>query len=67
MALEDSQKYIAKKYKKHEIVLFFLAISKVFSINPTNFIRPRLNGQFFLSFNFYFGHTTPCGLKTWKN
>jgi hypothetical protein len=22
---------------------------------------------FFLSFNFYFGHKTPGGLKTWEN
>ena len=44
-----------------------LAISKALTIHPTNFLRPPFNSQFFLSFNFYFSHKTPHGLKTWEN
>ena len=44
-----------------------LAISQALTINPTNFLRPPSDSQFFLSFNFYFGHKTPGGLKTWEN
>ena len=55
MASEDPQKNIAKKF-------FFkpwnwpasLAISKALTNNPTYFLRPPVNSQFFISFNFYF-------------
>ena len=57
MALEDPQKNCPAS----------LAISEALTINPTNFLRPPFNSQFFLSFNFYFGHKTPGGLKTWEN
>ena len=67
MALEDPQKNIAKKYEKTWICPASLAIFKALTINPTNFLRPPFNSQFFLSFNFYFGHKTPGGLKTWEN
>ena len=58
------KKNIAKKYEKHEIVrfFFFLAIFEALAIHSTNFLRPLFN-----SFNFYFGHKTPHGLKTWEN
>ena len=43
-----------------------LAISKALFNNPTNFLRPLFDSQFLLSFNFYFSHKTPRGLKTWE-
>ena len=64
MALEDHKKNIAKKYKKTWNCPTSLAISEALTINPTNVLRPPFNSQFFLSFNFYFGHKTPGGLKT---
>ena len=67
MASEDPQKNIAKKYKKTWNCLASLAISEALTINPTTFLRPPFNSQFFLNFNFYFGHKTPGGLKTWEN
>ena len=54
MASEDPQKNIAKKYKKTWDCPASLAISEALTINPTNFLRPPFNSQFFLSFNFYF-------------
>ena len=63
MASEDPQKNVAKKYEKINCPAS-LAISEALTINPTNFLRPPFNSQFFLSFNFYFGHKTPGGLKT---
>ena len=39
------------------------AISEALTINRTNFLRPPFISQFFMSFNFYFGHKTPGGLK----
>ena len=53
LASEDLEKNIAKKYK------FFLASLAI----STNFLRPLFDSQFFLSFNFYFGHKAPRGLK----
>ena len=67
MASEDPQKNIAKKYKKTWNCPASLAISEALTINPTNFLRPPFDSQFFLSFNFYVGHKTPVGLKTWEN
>jgi hypothetical protein len=67
MASEDPQKNIAKKYQNTWNCPASLAISEALTINPTNFLRPPFNSQFFLSFNFYFGHKTPGGLKTWEN
>ena len=68
MPSEDPQKILLhKKYKKHEICPASLAISEALTVNPTNFLRPPLISQFFLSFNFYFSHKTPGGLKTWEN
>ena len=67
MASEDPQKNIAKKYKKTWNCPASLAISEALTINPTNFLRPPFNSQFFLSFNFYFRHKTSGGLKTWEN
>ena len=66
MASEDLEKNIAKKYKKTWNCLASLAISEALTINPTTFLRPPFNSQFFLSFNFYFGQETPSGLKIWK-
>ena len=62
MALKDPQKNIANKYKKYEIVRLLLQFPR-----PTNFLRPLFDSQFFLSFNFYFSHKTPRGLKTREN
>ena len=67
MASEDPQKNIAKKYKKTWSFPASVAISEALTINLTNFLKPPFNSQFFLSFNFYFGHKTPGGLKTWEN
>ena len=67
MALEDPQKNIAKRYKKKWNCPASLVITDAFTINPTNFLRPPFDSQFFLSFNFYFGHKTPGGLRTWEN
>ena len=67
IASEDPQKNIAKNYKKKLNCPASLAISEALTINPTNFLRPPFNSQFFLSFNFYFSHKTPGGLKTWEN
>ena len=67
MASEDPQKVFAKKYKKTWNCPASLAISEDLNINPTNFLRPPFNSQFFLSFHFYFGHKTPGGLNTWEN
>ena len=66
MASEDPQKILLKSTKTWNCPAS-LAISKALTFNPTNFLRPPFNGQFFLSFNFYFGHKTPGGLKTWEN
>ena len=63
MALEDPQKILLKNTKKYEIVW----LSDALTIHPNNFLRPLLNNQSFLSFNFYFGHKTPCDQKTWEN
>ena len=41
-----------------------LSDSEALTINPTNFLRPPFDSQFFLSFNFYVGYKTPGGLKT---
>ena len=47
-----------------------MKLSRLFSnfrgINHPSYqlFRPLLNSQFFLSFNFYFGHKILCGLKT---
>ena len=60
MALEDPQKNIAKKYKK----TWNCPASLALTIHSTNFLWPPFNSQFFLSFNFNFGHKTPGGLKT---
>ena len=67
MALEDPQKNIAKNYKKTWNCPTSLAISEALTINPTDFLRPPFNSQFYLSVNFYFGYKTPGGLKTWEN
>ena len=67
MASEDSQKNIATKVQKNMKLSGFLAISKVLTTHRTNFLRLFFNSQFFLSFNFYFGHKTTCDLKTWEN
>ena len=67
MASEDPQKNITKKYKKTWNCPASLAISEELTINSTNFWRPPSDSQFFLSFNFYFGHKTPGGLNTWEN
>ena len=66
MASEDPQKNIAKKYKKHEIVRIF---SDLWGLNYQSYqlFEATFHNQFFLSFNFYFGHKTPGGLKTWEN
>ena len=56
MASKDPQKFFAKKCKKTWICPASLAISEALTINPTNFLRPLFNSQFFLSFNFHFGH-----------
>ena len=66
MALENPQQNIAQKYKTWNCPAS-LAISEALIIHPTNFLRPLFNSQFFLTFNFYFGHKKPRGLKTWKN
>ena len=67
MASEDPQYNIAKKYKKTWNCPASLAISEALTIYPTNILRPRLNSQFSLSFNFHFGPKTPRGLKKWEN
>ena len=67
MAFEDPQKRIAKNHNKIWDFLASLAISETLIINPTNFLRPPFKSQFFVSFNFYFVHKTPGGLKTWEN
>ena len=66
LASEDPQENIAKKYKKTWNCPASLANSEALTINPTNFLRPPFNSQFVLSFNFYFDHKTPGGLKTWE-
>ena len=43
---------------------FFSEFFEALTINPTNFLRPPFNSQFFLSFKLFFGHKTPGGLKT---
>ena len=63
MASEDSQKNIAKKYKKMWNCPASLAIFEALTINPTKFFRPPFNSQFLLSFNFNFSNKTPGGLK----
>ena len=67
MASEDPQKILLKSTKKTWNCPASLGIFEALTINPTNFLRPPVNSQFFLSFNFYFGHKTPGGLKTWDN
>ena len=61
------KKILLKSTKKHENGPASLAISEALTIQPTNFLRPLFNSQFFLSLNFYFVHKTPRGLKTWEN
>ena len=56
-------KILSKSKKKRGNCPASLAISDAFTIHPTNFLRPLLNSNFFVIFNFYFGHKTPCGLK----
>ena len=52
MVLEDPQKILLKGTKNMKCPAS-LGISKAFTINPTNFVRPTFT-QFFLNFNFYF-------------
>ena len=59
MPLEDPQKNIAKNYKKTWNCQASLSISQALTIFPTNLLMPPFNSQFFLRFNFYFGHKTP--------
>ena len=63
MALEDPQKNTAKRYKKPRNCPAFF--SDLWGLNYQSY-QP-FNSQFFLGFNFYFGHKTPGGLKTWEN
>ena len=67
VASEDPQKYCSKVQKKTWNCPAYLAISEASTINPTNFLRPPFNSQFFWSFYFYFSHKTPGGLTTWEN
>ena len=67
MDSEDPQKNIAKKNKKKLNFPASLVISEALTNLPINFSRPLFDRQFFLSFNFYFCHKTPRGLKTWEN
>ena len=60
MASEDPQIILLKSTKN-------MKLSEALTINPTNFLRPPFNSQFFLDFNFYFDHKTPGGLKPWEN
>ena len=63
MASDDPPKKLLKITKKTWNCPSSLAISEALTINPTNFLRPPFNSQFFLSFNFYLSHKTPGGLK----
>ena len=56
MALEDPQLNIAKKYEKTWNCPTSLAFSEALTIDPTYFLRPPFNTQFFLTFYFDFGH-----------
>ena len=67
MASEDPPKIINKKYKKTWNGPASLTIFEALTIHPTNILRQLFNNKFFLSFNFYFGHKTTRGLKTWEN
>ena len=62
MASEDSQTNIAKKHKK-TLSGFF---SDLWGLNHPSYqlFRQLFNSHFFL--NFYFGHKTSPGLKTWE-
>ena len=66
MASEDPQKILLKGTKTWNCPASW-AISEALTSTPTNFLRPPFDSQFFLSFNFFFGHETPCALKTWEN
>ena len=66
MATGDPQKIMIKSTKNMKLSAFFSGFG---GLNNTSyfFLRSLSKGQFFLSFNFYFGHKTPKGLETWEN
>ena len=65
MALEDPKKILLKSTKTMKLSGFF---SDVWGLNhPSYQLFEAIFQQFFLSFNFYFGHKIPRGLKTWEN
>ena len=66
MASENPQKNIVKKYEKLKLSDFFSEFGCL-NYHPSHILRPLFHSQFFLSSNFYFGHKTPRGLKTWEN
>ena len=49
------KKILLKSTKNMKLSAFFSG----FRGHPTNFVRFLFDSQFFLSFNFYFGHKTP--------
>ena len=63
MASGNPQKNIAKKYEKTWNCPASLSISEALTIQPTNFLNPLFDSQFFLSFTFHFGHKTLRALK----
>ena len=67
MASEDPQKILLNSKKTTWNCPASLAISQALTVIPANFLRPPFDSPFFLGFNFYFGHKTHCGLKTWEN
>ena len=53
------KKILLKSTKKTWNCPTSLPIFEALTIHPTNFLRPLFDSQFFLSFNFCFGHKTP--------
>ena len=60
---QKTLKKYCRKVRKTWNCQAFLSISEALTIYPTNFLSPLFDSQFFLSFNFYFGHKTLRGEK----
>ena len=66
MASEDPKKILIKS-TKNIISSGFFSDFQGLNYPSYQLFEAIFNSQFFLSFNFYFGHKTPRGLKTWEN
>ena len=62
---EDPQEILLKSTKNMKVSGFFNNFKGLY-YSSYQLFGATFQGQFFLSFNFYFGHNTLCGPKTWE-